>query len=274
MPLKSSLAILITPLSNEFEPMTLLKLLLVRHGQSVGNTVGRMEGTTSTGLTPLGRQQSRRLGQHLGATGWLPTGVYCSPLERATATLAAMVEGLGAELVELDLSQRSPTPPTTGMVLLQAKPVAGAVLDQPIPVTLLSDLKEYDAGVFNGLTWAEACDRYPDLCQRLTTSLDWQPIPQAETLTAGQARAQRFVAQLLHQHGNGDRILVIAHHWILQHVITGLMGCDRAWGLPMDNTACFEFWLDRDRWPQTGPNRLNTELWRVKRFNDTTHLQS
>ncbi|MGB5975057.1 MAG: histidine phosphatase family protein, partial [Nodosilinea sp.] len=90
----------------------------------------------------------------------------------------------------------------------------------------------------------------------------------------GQARAQQFLDHTLSQHGNGDRVLVISHHWILQQIIARLLGCDRAWGMPMGNTACSEFWLDRDRWHQTGPNRLNTELWQIKRFNDTAHLTS
>lgn len=246
--------------------MTVLKLLLVRHGQSIGNTEGRMEGCSSTGLTPLGLKQSRQLGEHLATTGWHPTHIYCSPLARSTTTLTEMVKGLGKEALQ---AANEPNLATHTAIVgtLQA-------FGQTVPVTLLDDLKEYDVGIFTGLTWAEARDRHPNLCHQLETSLDWQPIPQAETLEQGHSRAQRVVDGLIERHCNGDRVLVIGHHWILQHVIACLMGCDRAWGLPMANTALFEFWLDRDRWPQSGPNRLNSELWRIKRFNDTTHLQS
>lgn len=249
--------------------MTVLKLLLVRHGQSVGNTEGRMEGCSSTGLTALGLEQSRRLGQHLASTNWHPTHIYCSPLARSTATLAEIVKGLGQEAFQAVDEPRSASP--AAVMETKATTLASG---QTVPVTLLDDLKEYDAGIFTGLTWAEARDRHPDLCHQLETSLDWQPIPQAETLEQGHSRAQRVVDELIERHRNGDRVLVVGHHWILQHVIACLMGCDRAWGLPMANTALFEFWLDRDRWRQSGPNRLNSELWRIKRFNDTTHLQS
>lgn len=238
--------------------MAVLKLLLVRHGQSVGNTENRMEGCSSTGLTPLGVEQSQRLGQHLATTNWHPTHLYCSPLARSTATLAEIVKELREE-------------PLPGVNGLNSAPHA-AIANTPKAVTLLDDLKEYDAGIFTGLTWAEARDRHPDLCHQLETNLDWQPIPQAETLEQGHNRAQRVVDGLIDRHRNGDRVLVIGHHWILQHVIAGLMGCDRAWGLPMANTALFEFWLDRDRWSQPGPNRLNSELWRIKQFNATPHL--
>ncbi|MGB3311441.1 MAG: histidine phosphatase family protein [Nodosilinea sp.] len=248
--------------------MTVLNLLLVRHGQSVGNAEGRMEGCRSTGLTPLGMEQSRQLGQHLAAANWYPTHIYCSPLERATSTLAMLVKGFsGSESTIADSwVKASQFLGNTSIV----SPITLAS-DHTVSIDLCSELMEYNAGVFTGLTWAEACDRYPDLCQQLVTSLDWQPIPEAETLEQGQARAQQFLDHVLNRHGNGDRILVIGHHWILQQVIACLLGCDRAWGMPMDNTARFEFWLDRDRWYQSGPNRLNTELWQIKRFNDTTH---
>nr|WP_278003733.1 histidine phosphatase family protein [Nodosilinea sp. TSF1-S3] len=245
-------------------------MLLVRHAQSVGNVEGRMEGTSSTGLTALGVQQSLRLGQQLAAAGWYPSHIYSSPLLRSTATLAWLLQGLNPGV---KAATQTITPPPTEAADGGAGPHQVTVLPgQTVPIKLRDDLQEYDVGIFTGLTWTEARDRHPDLCHRLETSLDWQPIPQAETLEQGQARAQRFVADVLSQHGSGDRVLVIGHHWILQHIIACLMGCDRAWGLPMANTARFEFWLDRDRWAQPGPNRLNTELWRIKRFNDTTHL--
>lgn len=245
-----------------------LKLLLVRHGQSVGNVEGRMEGGSSTGLTPLGAQQSLLLGRQLASMNWHPTQIYCSPLERATGTLTMLLKGFAASSSAFAnlLDNASDYFDNQGIPAQVA-----LASDQPVLLELRPELMEYDPGIFTGLTWAEACDRYPDLCQQLTTSLDWQPIPKAETLEQGQARAQVFLEHVLSQHGNGDRVLVIGHHWILQHVITCLLGCDRAWGLPMGNTACFEFWLDRDRWYQSGPNRLNTELWQIKRFNDTTH---
>ena len=248
-----------------------LKLLLVRHGQSVGNVEGRMEGVSSTGLTPWGVEQSFRLGRHLATTGWYPTHIYSSPLERATDTLAALVKGFQAKSSSsTDLCSESPKFGGKARIFDQFSLAPG----QALAVELRAELVEYNSGIFTGLTWAEACDRYPELCQQLTTSLDWQPIPKAETLEQGQARAQRFLDYLLGRHSNGDRILVISHHWLLQQMIACLMGCDRAWGMPMDNTARFEFWLDRDRWDQSGPNRLNTELWQIKCFNDCTHCHT
>jgi broad specificity phosphatase PhoE len=121
--------------------MAALKLLLVRHGQSQGNGEGRMEGWHSTALTDLGQQQAQRLGQYLAATRWPPTQIYCSPLLRATATLEAMVSGF--------VGASSDSEPAD-------------LLPQLATATVLrEELKENNQGIFNGLTWAEACDRYP-----------------------------------------------------------------------------------------------------------------
>lgn len=227
--------------------MTFLKILLIRHGQSVGNAEGRMEGCHSTGLTSLGRQQAFKLGQRLAHDSWQPTHIYCSPLKRAAETLEVMILGFA-----------------------QQGPCNLERLHQ-VPTYWMEALKEYDNGVLAGLTWSEAKDRYPDLCQSLEQSLDWLPIPEAETLQQGYQRAEQFVTRLLNRHQNGHRIWVVSHHWILQQIVAQFMGCDRTWGFDLAPTGLVEFWLDYSRWHDPGNNRLNSELWLLKRFNDCEH---
>jgi broad specificity phosphatase PhoE len=231
--------------------MAVMKLLLIRHAQSLGNVEGRMEGWTSTGLSFTGKQQSVRLGQRLAKAGWQPTRIYCSPLQRATETLSEVLRGFEAE--------RQASSPSSGLESI---------------IRLREDLKEYHNGILAGLTWSEAKIRYPNLCQDLEQSLDWRPIPQAETLRGGRQRAHRFLVELLTHHQNDDQIWVISHHWLMQQLIAALMGCDRTWGFAIAHTGLFEFWLDLSRWHQPGENRLNTELWQLKRFNDCEHCNS
>lgn len=228
--------------------MALLKLLFIRHGQSYGNREGRMEGWHSTPLTPKGQNQAWCLGQRLAAEVWRPTHIYCSPLQRATETLDAMLAGFNASQPEVAKAS-----------LLVA------------PIALRDDLKEYHNGVLAGLTWEQATIRYPELCQALEQSRDWLPIPGAETLEQGRQRADGFITYLLNQHHNGDRIWVISHHWMMQQLMARLMGCDRTWGFAVSHTALFEWWFDQSRWHSSGQNRLNTELWQLKRFNDCEH---
>lgn len=226
----------------------MLKLLLVRHAQSAGNSQGRMEGQTSTPLSSLGWQQAACLGRRLRQEDWLPSQIYCSPLLRATQTLVGVASGFGWQLQESSLSELA------------------------VPIALDEGLMEYNNGLLAGLTWEEAQQRYPDLCSQLLSQADWLPIPGAESLLAGRGRAVRFWQRLLEQHHNGDRIWIISHHWLLQQLISVMMGCDRTWGMAIAHTGCFEFWLDCDRWRQLDENRWNSELWQLKRFNDCQHL--
>jgi 2,3-bisphosphoglycerate-dependent phosphoglycerate mutase len=96
-------------------------------------------------------------------------------------------------------------------------------------------------------------------------------VPEAETPLQVQRRAQGWLQKILDRHSNGDQLWVISHQGFLFHLIAQLLGCDRTWGFAIPPTACFEFWLDHSRWQQIGPNRHNTELWCIKRFNDQSH---
>ena len=219
-----------------------MKLLLLRHAQSQGNDAQRMQGQGDYPLSAAGWQQLERLAHHWRiADGWLPSHVYSSPLQRAVET---------------------------GRGLLAAFPEA------VVEIRAADGLKEIDNGIFCGLTWAEAEQQFPELCQQLQSSPDWIPIPEGESLTAVRDRAAQFIHQLIQQHQDCDLIWVISHGGLLPHLIAALLGCDRVWGIPIPPTALFEFWLDLSRW-HAGNDRsanLNSSLWQIRRFNDCQHL--
>jgi 2,3-bisphosphoglycerate-dependent phosphoglycerate mutase len=244
-----------------------LKLLFIRHAQSVGNQQKRMQGNGEFDLSPEGRQQAEKLAKRLLAEAWRPTCVYSSPLKRAAQTtelllapfLVTALPAIVSDLVDADLDV-----PIDPLTLPQA--------DQQIPVYAADELREFQNGIFEGLTWAEAQQRYPDLCHALEHTPDWIQIPGAESLEEARRRAHQFIQQLLHHHSNGEQIWIISHSWILQHLIAELLGCDRSWRIHARNTALFEFWIDQSRWQRTDQNRFNTDLWQIRRFNDCQHL--
>lgn len=232
-----------------------LKLLLLRHAESVGNAQGRMEGQSSSPLSAQGQQQAQALAIAL-KQHWIPTHLYCSPLQRAQETLQALLMGCGYQ--SSSAIPTLPNPDTFPHPLF-------------IPLTLSTNLQEAHGGIFQDLTWTEACDRYPELCHQLERCLDWQPIPQAESPAAVRQRANQFLAQILKIHGNGDRLWIMSHSWLLQHLVCELLGSDRTWGMAIAPTACFEFSLDRERWAHADMNQYNGELWKIHRFNDISH---
>jgi len=245
--------------------MNPLKLLFTRHAQSIGNLQKRMQGNGEFDLSPEGKLQSEKLAQRLLTESWHPTCIYSSPLRRTAQTseilrsrfLAEPLPAAISDLIddEIGTSQSSVSQVSSELCIHYAE-----------------ELREFQNGVFEGLTWSEAMERYPDLCKTLENSPDWIQIPGAESLQEARERSRRFIQLLLDRHHNGEQILIVSHSWILQHLIAELLGCDRSWRLHPRNTALFEFWIDRSRWERSDQNRFNTDLWQIRRFNDYHHL--
>jgi broad specificity phosphatase PhoE len=97
-------------------------LLLVRHGQSEWNAVGRWQGQADPPLTELGRAQARHAAVHLPDFDLLAS----STLVRAATTADEIADVVGMSDIVRD-----------------------------------ADLVERDAGGFSGLTRAEIDERYP-----------------------------------------------------------------------------------------------------------------
>jgi 2,3-bisphosphoglycerate-dependent phosphoglycerate mutase len=247
--------------------MKLFKLLFIRHAQSVGNQQKRMQGNGEFELSAEGKRQAGKLAQRLLTESWVPSHVYSSPLKRTMQTAEILMSHFLAKplpAVVGDLVDEEGNEPLERLAM-QEDP-------REIKVEYSEDLREFQNGIFQGLTWAEARHRYPDLCKQLENSPDWIPIPGAESLQEARDRARRFMQTVLNRHQNGEQIWIVTHSWILQHLIAELMGCDRSWRIHARNTAIFEFWIDQTRWRRTDQSCLNTDLWQIRRFNDHQHL--
>ncbi|EKQ67939.1 fructose-2,6-bisphosphatase [Leptolyngbyaceae cyanobacterium JSC-12] len=244
-----------------------LKLLFIRHAQSTGNQEKRMQGHGEFELSELGKQQAEKLARRLLAEAWFPSHIYSSPLKRAAQTTQILVDYFQTAPLPAAVSDLIDATVTSPMDNLEER------IRRSLQIEFADELKEFQNGIFQGLTWAEAVSQYPDLCQVLESSPDWIPIPGAESLEEARSRARQFVQSLLQRHKNGDHVWIVSHSWIMQHLIAELLECNRSWRLRASNTALFEFWIDRDRWERADQNRFNTDLWQVFRFNDSQHLQ-
>ncbi|MEM9135805.1 MAG: histidine phosphatase family protein [Cyanobacteria bacterium P01_F01_bin.42] len=211
-------------------------MLLIRHAESEGNVARILQGQQEHPLSSRGRHQALALGQFLSTQSWRPTHIYCSPLSRTQETAEC------------------------------------CIVDDSPDIKVSPNLIEIHNGILQGLTWATAEQTYPQLCQTLTNSSTWVPIPQAEYPQAVFKRSQTFIEDLLAQHHNRDRIWIFSHGGILQHLIASLMGCDRMWGIPIPPTGLFEFEIDLDHWNTQTDDRFAGHLFQIKRFNQTPHL--
>jgi broad specificity phosphatase PhoE len=98
-----------------------VKLILVRHGESVGNFENRLQGQADYELTEQGKQQAVLTGERLAALG--TSAVYTSHLLRAHETARTIGSRLGLE------------------------------------PELLHDVSEYHFGELSGATYAEVRER-------------------------------------------------------------------------------------------------------------------
>lgn len=215
-----------------------MRLLLIRHGEARGNAQQKMLGRVDELLSPQGVLQAQRLGQFLSQQSWAPTHLYSSPLKRAVITLE---------------------------ILVACHPQG----DDFPPIQTDEALLEIDNGIFKGLTWQEAQDQHPDLCEQLMSSQDVIPIPAGEALFACCDRTRNFVHTLYQTHEHSDRLWVVTHGGILQYLIAAILGTPKVWGIGIDNTALFEFEVDL-HYPSQAPQ--NPQLYRICRFNERPHL--
>lgn len=225
-----------------------MKLLFIRHAESVGNLAKQIQGQVDSELSSNGKVQIKKLAQRLLIEDWWPSHVYSSPLKRSAQT----AQGLIAEFE-----------------IASTQSIGSAA---SIKFEYVDELQELHNGIFQGLTWSEAQTQFPELCYKLETSLDWIPIPGAESLQQVCDRVGQFIQTLLTQHTNIDQVWIVTHGGTLQYLIAALLGCDRTWGLQIKATALFEFWLDLPRWHLVDQTRFNPALWQIQRFNDSQHL--
>lgn len=118
------------------------RILVVRHGQSEWNALGRWQGQENPPLTDLGREQARLAARGIGSVD----GIYASPLERAATTAGIVAEEIGVG-----------------------------------PVLVLAELMERHAGEWQGLTRDEIEEDWPGYLDDGRRPPAWEPDDEVES---------------------------------------------------------------------------------------------
>lgn len=160
------------------------KLLLVRHGQTAGNSLDRYWGRTDVELSEAGLRHAEQLRERL--RGYKINAVYASRLKRATITARIISEP----------HHLSPTP--------------------------CPDLDEIDFGDFEGLTFDEIGQRHPKLAAQLARWTIRPRFPGGESATEFEARVAAFLPRLA-THAESETVLVVAHAGTLRMLICDLL---------------------------------------------------
>jgi probable phosphoglycerate mutase len=198
------------------------KLCLVRHGETAWNAEGRVQGQLDIPLNPVGLAQARAVAAVLGDEPF--SAIYSSDLVRVQQT---------------------------------ARPTADR---RGLPIALDANLRERHYGGFQGITYTEAKQRFPEqFAQFKAHELDFD-FATGESLARFNERALACIRSLIAKH-SGERILVFTHGGILEMIYR------HATGRGLVSARDFDI-------PNAAINRVEVgpQGWRVWVWADVAHL--
>jgi probable phosphoglycerate mutase len=204
--------------------MEATRIIAVRHGETSWNVDARIQGQLDIQLNDMGRWQARRVGLALATE--LITAVYTSDLGRAHETARFIAEAAG------------------------------------VPLVSLAGLRERHFGMFEGKTFDEIQQTWPDHAHNWRKRIpEWQPPEGGESLLQLRARVSRTVNDLAARHC-GEQVALVAHGGVLDtlyRIATGQqVNSPRTWQLP--NGA-----INRLLWTPEGFTLVG--------WSDTQHLE-
>jgi 2,3-bisphosphoglycerate-dependent phosphoglycerate mutase len=185
----------------------MLRLCLIRHGETDWNVEARLQGSTDIPLNAHGIRQAYATAEVLSDDRF--DAIYSSDLLRATMTASVIAEA------------------------------------QHQPLLLEPRLRERDLGLLQGLAPADAMEQFPEVYGRLKAKIpDYEP-PKGESVTALAARVSGALTSIAAKH-QGQTVLAVTHGGVLDIVYRLVMDIDfdevRTWLLR--NSACN--WLAHD----------------------------
>ena len=178
----------------------MMRLILVRHGQTEWNNNGRYQGQSNVPLSETGRRQAKLLAKSFPVKQL--DAIYTSDLDRAKETAECVGEKFG------------------------------------VAVYPEKAFRELSFGDWEGLTYKEISSRWSKEAEKLFTAPDELVIPHGETFQELQKRALDKIHLLYEKHID-QTVAVFAHGAINKTILAGLMHIPLhyLWSLRQDNTA-------------------------------------
>ena len=166
-----------------------MKLFLTRHGETDWNLRRRIQGSTDTDLNESGRRQAIQLAESLLLSPDRPEIVYTSGLKRARET---------------------------------AEIAAGRL---QVPCVVHEGLGEINFGLWEGLTWDQVEERYPELYTIWHTDRRYGHPPEGESYQDLLNRVLPALRDIIRREGGSDsgrRVLVVTHSAVIMSLLSHL----------------------------------------------------
>jgi len=161
------------------------RLTLLRHGQTVWNLQGRVQGSKDSPLTPRGEAQAEATAARMTNLG--VTAVYSSDLGRARQTAQVIAAACALEIIE------DPR------------------------------LRERNFGILEGLTGVEMETRHPTEFQLIRHGGADYTLPEGESKAGVLARVEPFFGQVLAEHP-GEHVVVVSHGATMNVILRWVLG--------------------------------------------------
>ena len=210
---------------------------LVRHGESVSNLEGRVQGQEDIELSDLGRAQARQVAAWSRSLFASPPvaqsligEVWSSPLRRARETAAEIAAVLG------------------------------------LPLMLEEGLCELHAGIFQGYLWADLEAEFPDEVAQWRSGDVHYRIPGGESRAQLAARGRAAIEMLARRDTPG--MIVVAHGGVLTAALGSMLGREH----PLLAAAAERPFTKLPALANCSVTQLEWPGPRLVSFNETGHL--
>lgn len=162
-------------------------IVFIRHGET--DMAGRFCGYSDPALNAAGERQAARLAEEVARMGI--DRIYSSDLRRALQTATAVSQRIGVD------------------------------------VEVLAGLREIHFGLWEGLSWQEIQDQFPEDADRWLDEFPMRSAPEGEAYTAFTARIKATIAPLL----DGAECMTTAfvtHRGVMRYALTEFFGFSEA----------------------------------------------
>ncbi len=179
----------------------MIRLYIVRHGETDGNVQQWYQGSTDVPLNARGIEQARCLSKFLRNVPL--NGIYSSTLQRAQSTAEIIAEPHG------------------------------------LAVQAYDELREIDFGDWEGHTYQEITKMWPGEIEAFYASDGSLRARGGESFREVEKRATAKVRDILKHHHEGDSVLIASHGAAIRCLLFGLLGLamTRIWCFQQYNTA-------------------------------------
>lgn len=178
----------------------MVRIILVRHAESLWNPIGRYQGRLDPELSQKGHKQAQLIGEALKK--YNPTVLYSSPLKRTYQT---------AEYISKSLN---------------------------LPININREMIEIDHGDWSGMLVEEVKEKYPEMFRDWLYQPQKVKFPNGESLLDVFVRVRKFLDSMIEKH-DGETVVVVSHTVPIRACLTAGLGLseDKFWSFGCDNAS-------------------------------------